>query len=195
MSRSTIVAIGVSSILALAATSAAATAAVGEVFLRAIQQTDKTLEDRIDYRIETNAMLKKYSIKVKVDAGVVWLSGEVATAAQKDEATKVAKVDGVSKVQNDIKVSPSADMTVADRIKKGLNKTGEAIDDSWITTKVHWFFMGEDLLKGSDINVDTKDNVVTLKGTVKSEAGRARAIQLARETDGVKRVVDQLAIK
>jgi osmotically-inducible protein OsmY len=37
--------------------------------------------------------------------------------------------------------------------------------------------------------------VVTLKGTVKSAAGRTRAVELARGTDGVARVVDELAIK
>ena len=80
-------------------------------------------------------------------------------------------------------------------IAKGLSRTGETINDAWITTKVKWFFVGADALKGSDINVDTKDNVVTLKGTVKTEAGRAKAIALAKDTDGVKRVVDQLTIK
>jgi osmotically-inducible protein OsmY len=38
---------------------------------------------------------------------------------------------------------------------------------------VKWFFMGEDALKGSDINVDTVDHVVTLKGTVTWRAARA----------------------
>lgn len=194
MSRSTFIALGFSSALVLAATSTT-TAVVGAAFMRSLQQTDKTLQDRIDYRMETSPMLKKYNIHVKVDASVAWLSGDVATETQKVEATRLAKIDGVSKVQNDLKVSPNADVSVADRIKKGLNKTGEAITDSWITTKVHWFFMGEDLLKGSDINVDTADHVVTLKGTVASTAGRARAVQLAKETDGVKRVVDQLTIK
>ena len=106
-----------------------------------------------------------------------------------------AHVQVVAKVDNQIKVDPDEDKTVADRIKSGMSKTGEAINDTWITTKVHWFFMGEDALKGSDINVDTKDNVVTLKGTVKSAAGKARAVQLAKHADGVKQVVDHLTIK
>ena len=76
-----------------------------------------------------------------------------------------------------------------------VTQAKEATSDTWITTKVKWFFMGEDALKGSDINVDTKDNVVTLKGTVKSAAGKARAMELANRTDGVKKVVDQLTIK
>jgi hyperosmotically inducible protein len=81
-----------------------------------------------------------------------------------------------------------------DKTKEGLSKTGEVITDSWITTRVHSKFVGEDLLKDSDINVDTKDHVVTLKGTVMSAAGRARAVSEAKEVEGVRRVVDQLTI-
>ena len=122
------------------------------------------------------------------------LRGDVATAAQKADAARLAKVTGVSKVENNITVNKDADKTLADRTKKGLNKTGEAITDAWITTKVKWFFLGEDALKGSDINVDTKDHVVTLKGTVKGAAGKTRAASLAKQTDGVKSVVNQLTI-
>lgn len=157
--------------------------------------TDSTLKDRIKYRLETDAMLRKYDVDVKVDNAVATLSGTVATDAQKAEAVKVAKVDGVKNVVNEIKIDKDADKSLAEKTKNGLSKTGEAINDAWITTKVHWFFTGEDLLKGSDINVDTNNHVVTLKGTVKSQAGKARAVQLARQTDGVKSVVDELAIK
>jgi osmotically-inducible protein OsmY len=157
--------------------------------------TDDSIKDRINFKLETNGLVRKYDIHVKVDNGVVTLSGDVATAAQKAEAARLAKVTGVTRVQNDIKVDPNTDKSVADRMKGGLSKTGEKITDAWITTKVKWFFIGEDALKGSDINVDTKDHVVTLTGTVKSAAGRARAMQLAKDTDGVTKVVDKLAIK
>jgi len=88
----------------------------------------------------------------------------------------------------------SATNTAADKSKDAVSETGEAITDSWITTKVHAGFTGEDLLKGSDINVDTNNHVVTLKGTVKSDAGRARAVQIAKTTKGVTKVVDDLKI-
>jgi hyperosmotically inducible periplasmic protein len=156
---------------------------------------DKTLEDRIDYNLETNALVRKYNLDVKVDKGVATLTGDVATAAQKSEAEKLAKIHGVTRVDNRIEIDPNEDKTVADRISKGLSRTGESINDAWILTKVKWFHTGADALKGSDINVDVKDGVVTLKGTVKTEAGRAKAIALAKDTDGVKRVVDQLTIK
>jgi hyperosmotically inducible periplasmic protein len=156
---------------------------------------DKTLEDRIDYNLETNATVRKYNLDVKVEKGVATLTGDVATAAQKSAAERLAKVSGVTRVDNKIQIDPDEDKSVADRISKGLSRTGESVNDAWITTKVNWFFVGADALKGSDINVDTKDHVVTLKGTVKSEAGRAKAIALAKDTEGVKRVVDQLTIK
>jgi hyperosmotically inducible protein len=69
-----------------------------------------------------------------------------------------------------------------------------AIKDGWLVMKVHSEFVNEDLLGGSDIDVDVKNGVVTLQGTVTSEAARARALEVARKNDGVKNVVDQLRI-
>ena len=157
--------------------------------------SDDSLKDRIAYRLETSSVVRKYDVKVKVDKGVAMLSGTVATAAQKAEAERLAKVEGVSRVDSTIEVSADVDKTLGERIKGGFSKTGEKISDAWITTKVNWFFVGEDLLKGSKINVDTKDNVVTLKGTVESAAGRSRAVELAKDTEGVKNVVDQLMVR
>src|SRR5215213_4756636 len=69
-----------------------------------------------------------------------------------------------------------------------------AIKDGWLVLKVHSEFVDEDVLSGSNIDVDVKNGVVTLQGTVPSEAARARAIQSAKNNDGVKSVVDQLRI-
>lgn len=158
------------------------------------QPTDDQLKDRINFRIDTDNLIRKYDIKVKVAAGVVTLSGDVATATQKAEAGRVAKIAGVARVDNTIVVDPTEDKSVTEKVKGGMSKTGEKIDDAWITTKVNWFFVGEDTLKHSKIDVDTKNNIVTLNGTVTNTAGRARASQLARQTDGVKNVVNNLKI-
>lgn len=69
-----------------------------------------------------------------------------------------------------------------------------AIKDGWLVMKVHSEFVNEDVLGGSNIDVDVKNGVVTLQGTVTSEAARARALEVARKNDGVKNVVDQLRI-
>ena len=68
------------------------------------------------------------------------------------------------------------------------------IKDGWLVMKVHSEFVNEDVLSGSNIDVDVKNGVVTLQGTVPSAAARARALELARKNDGVKNVVDQLRI-
>ena len=81
-----------------------------------------------------------------------------------------------------------------DAVKDGLSKTGEVMTDAWITTRVHARFVDEDLLKDSDISVDTSKHVVTLTGTVMGRAGRARATSVAKGTEGVHRVVNRLTI-
>jgi osmotically-inducible protein OsmY len=156
---------------------------------------DEAIKDRIEHRLATDTSVKKYDLSVNVANGVATLNGTVSTDAQKAEADRLARVPGVTKVNNEVKVDKDVDRTLTERAKSGLSRTGEAITDSWITAKVKWFFVGENALKGSDINVDTSNHVVTLKGTVPSAAGKARAVQLAKETDGVTRVDDQLMIK
>jgi hyperosmotically inducible periplasmic protein len=63
-----------------------------------------------------------------------------------------------------------------------------------ITTRVHERFVGQDLLNDSDISVDTNKHIVTLKGTVRGQAGRARATTVAKNTEGVRAVVNRLTV-
>jgi hyperosmotically inducible periplasmic protein len=78
--------------------------------------------------------------------------------------------------------------------QSALASQARAVKDGWLVLKVHSEMVDEDLLSGSDIDVDAKDGVVTLRGTVPTEAGRARALEVARKNDGVKSVVDRLTI-
>jgi osmotically-inducible protein OsmY len=103
------------------------------------------------------------------------------------EKTKDAVVKGTDAVVHGTKVA-------VEKTKECLSKTGEVMTDGWITTRVHERFVGEDLLKDSDISVDTSKHVVTLKGTVTGKAGRARATAVAKGTEGVHQVVNRLTI-
>jgi hyperosmotically inducible protein len=84
--------------------------------------------------------------------------------------------------------------TADDKARAATSSTGEKITDAWILTKVKTQFVGEDALENSDINVDVRNNVVILKGTVPTEAGKARAAAIARATEGVTRVQDNLRV-
>src|SRR5215510_11204774 len=66
----------------------------------------------------------------------------------------------------------------ADKGKQILSKTGETITDEWITTKVKAKFADEKLLKSDDIDVVTRDRVVTLKGTAATDADKKRAVTI-----------------
>src|SRR5262245_51002376 len=69
-----------------------------------------------------------------------------------------------------------------------------AQSDTGITTAVKSKLAGDDTVKAYRIDVDTQDRVVTLTGDVNTEAGKARAIELAKNTAGVRDVVDRLTV-
>jgi hyperosmotically inducible protein len=73
-------------------------------------------------------------------------------------------------------------------------KTGEVLSDAAITSTIKTKFLAESGVPGTTINVDTNNHVVTLTGTVKSKAEAAKAVTIARETKGVKRVIDHLKV-
>ncbi len=155
---------------------------------------DHAIEERLRFRFETDQTLKKYDLNVNVVSRVVTIAGDVATSAQKAEATRLARIAGVSKITNTIVVNKDVDATLAERAKAGLTKTGEKLTDRWITSKVRWFLSQESLLREGDIRVETSDHEVTLAGVVTSSAAKERAVQLAKGTDGVVRVIDQLML-
>jgi len=69
-----------------------------------------------------------------------------------------------------------------------------AMKDGWLVTKLHSLFVPEDALSGSNIDVDVKNGMVTLQGSVPNEAARAKALSITNGADGVKGVTDQLRI-
>ena len=66
--------------------------------------------------------------------------------------------------------------------------------DPGVTTAVKSKLAADDVVKSYRIDVDTKDRVVTLTGAVDTAAARSRAVELARGTEGVREVVDQLTV-
>jgi len=71
---------------------------------------------------------------------------------------------------------------------------GEAIDDATITAQVKAALVEDDDLAALDINVDTRDGVVTLNGEVDEQADIARATELANDVDGVRSIQNNLTV-
>jgi osmotically-inducible protein OsmY len=173
----------------------------------AAKPSDSTLDEQIETRIHNDPSLKSHDVDVRVADGVVTLTGKVSSQVQRRKAAQLAMLPGVARVNNQLVVDLEKSTTktienktkqgaekAADKTKEALSKTGEVITDAWITTRIRGKFVGEDLLKDSNIDVDTKDHVVTLTGTVLTTAGRSRAVAQAKEVEGVHRVVNRLTI-
>jgi len=95
--------------------------------------------------------------------------------------------------------SPPATSTeapsVGARVDGVVDRTQEVIGDAGITAKVKSKFIADSELKALQIDVDTTNGAVTLRGSVATPMERDRAATVARETEGVTSVDNQLIVR
>lgn len=139
-----------------------------------------------------NPQLKPWNIDVSTSQdGIVTLQGKVDTAGDRDEAVRIAKsTDGVKDVRNRLRAADVASTSG----HTSANDVGAVVSDAWITTKIASRYFLDPDIKGRNIDIDTKDGMVVLKGTVGSYSARRQAVGIARQTDGVKEVRDELQV-
>lgn len=121
---------------------------------------------------------------------------EAARETKEDvkESTRTAK-DKASETTREAREEAKETAHDTKESARGATGTaGAAVTDSWITTKVKSSFVGVDALEGSDIDVDTKDHIVTLRGTVPTENAKNRAVAIAKKIDGVQSVKSELTV-
>jgi len=88
-----------------------------------------------------------------------------------------------------------AGAAIGETVATGANEAQRALAEMSLQGKIKSKMALDELVKASAINIDSDNGVVTLNGTVGSEAERARAVQLARETAGVTSVRDRLVVR
>lgn len=120
--------------------------------------------------------LPEDKIKVKVEGGVVTLSGEVEWQFQKDRAIQAVRpLTGVRSVINLVTVRPRvSSVDVKARIRKAIERT--AMEDA------------------DDIDVSVQDGVVTLSGNVHTWRGKNDAERSAWSAPGVSKVVNKITV-
>jgi hyperosmotically inducible periplasmic protein len=84
---------------------------------------------------------------------------------------------------------------VGQKTAQAARAAEEAISDGSLTAKIKAKMALDDTVKALDLNIDTVDRVVTVSGKVRTKAEHERAMALARETNGVKSVVDKITIE
>src|SRR5258706_3286278 len=80
------------------------------------------------------------------------------------------------------------------RAKQNKETIGDTLDDAWIHTKIVAKLIGDSQTPERKINVDVVNNEVTLRGTVDTPEAKSEAERVAKETDGVKKVTNQLKV-
>ena len=78
---------------------------------------------------------------------------------------------------------------------RAASQVGVTMSESALTAKIKSKMALDDHVNARAVDVDTSGSVVTLTGVVGSAAARERAVSLARDTEGVTRVVDRLQVR
>ena len=169
------------------------------------QLADVWLSTKIHSKFVGDRDIDAKDISVSTKDGVVTLKGRVLNEPMRQLAVAIAKdTDGVTQVvsQLDVEIAgPTAPARAANSATSGAvattgtaSSTTAGSDDGTITSSIQSKYFIDERIKGRHINVTSNSGVVTLNGEVADEGERAKALLLARTTDGVTRVEDDLTV-
>jgi len=124
---------------------------------------------------------------VNVKDGIVTLTGEASSMAQKELSTEYAKdIDNVKEVKNE--------MTVAKTPATAGETVGEKIDDASITAQVKSSLLTHRSTSAVKTKVETTDGVVTISGIAKNAAEKSLVTKLVTDVNGVSSVVNNMTV-
>lgn len=148
---------------------------------RGTRHHDSRITSVIQTSLEDNDKVKARQVDVQTREGVVYLTGVVDTEEARREAGRVAwHTEGVDGVVNDLTV--------------GERTFGNWVDDVMISSKVKSKLIANSDIKAGDIDVGSRQGVVTLIGRVSSRKIKNLAEKIARNTMGVKGVENELKV-
>jgi len=146
------------------------------------QSSDAVITSKIESKLAADPETESYEIDVDTLNGAVKLRGIVETAAERNEAVRLAReTEGVRSVDNQLKLG---DLTAE-----------ENVTDAWLVTKVKSQLAADPDVNSFNIDVDALDGQVTLSGVVTRALASAEAERIARTTDGVKSVRNEIRVR
>jgi hyperosmotically inducible protein len=163
----------------------------------ACAQSDAGVTTAVKAKLVADDTVKANKIDVDTKDRVVTLKGEVDTDIARARAVELARAtNGVRDVVDQMVVAPGPAPTsgVGEAAKEAARDAGDALSDAGITTAVKTKLLADTDVSGLKIDVDTKDGIVTLIGDVGTPLEKKKAVEIARDTNGVKSVKDQLKI-
>jgi len=161
--------------------------AAGTVSQNAQEGWQKT---KLESTFAMDSELSAYQIDTKVVGNKATLDGKVKSEAVKQLAEEKAKtVDGITEIENNLTVMSEEEVSAHEN--DGSIK--QSMADATITASVKTQLIASDV-PALDVNVDTDNGIVTLSGTVKSDAQAELAETIASETDNVVSVENDLEV-
>lgn len=151
------------------------------------QSYDAWLDGKAETALLLNTNLNSFDINTDVENKVVTLTGKVSNSTEKDLAGElVTGLEGVKSVNNEL--------TVMDSEQSEGSEALATLQDTKITTLVKTQLLMNRDVSGTDIEVETNGGTVVLNGSVDTDAEHDLAINIARNTEQVNDVVDNLEV-
>ena len=181
------------------------------LLLSALSTTVFGDDQRIAHQIQSGlksqqdtGLLKHFDLRVRVEDGVVWMKGFVASPSQRSRAINLARrIRGVNQVVNEIDIAnnPSTNPTNANNpvdapVPTDLT-TSIQVNDDQIARQIENKLKNQQnsgALKHFDLRVNVLNGVVWMKGFVANPDQQSLAVDLATQVPGVKQVVNQIEI-
>jgi osmotically-inducible protein OsmY len=143
-----------------------------------MNKTDLELKHDVEAELEWDPSVDAHRIGVAVTDGIVTLTGEAKSFAEKWNAERAAeRVEGVLGVANEIKVLPIGEHSDTDIAREGVNA-------------LRW----NALVPADKIIVKVQDGWITLKGDVDYDFERRAAERAVRYLPGVKGVSNLITV-
>lgn len=157
---------------------------------------DKVADARREAQILTsydmNPHLHAFEFSVAVDGNEAVLGGNVEDGVAKDLAEQIAMgVSGITHVDNRIRIDPDY---VRPMHALSDRTFGEIVGDATITASVKSRLLWNSGTEGLDIHVETNKGKVTLTGSADSNTEELLAARVARDTEGVVGVNNEIAL-
>jgi hyperosmotically inducible protein len=164
-------------VLAVVATACSSTRSAGR------QLDDGAITTKINAKLAADPDINPFNIDVDTLNGVVTLRGEVEKEMARTAAERLARdTDGVLEVRNDI------------RLQGEPGEDDETVSDGAITAKIKTKLAADPEINSFNVDVDTLDGVVTLSGVIAEAENVERIERIARETEGVVAVENELQV-
>jgi len=152
------------------------------------EHSDGWLSTKVKTTLLFHRNVRATKTDVNVKDGIVTLTGEASSMAQKELTTEYARdVEGVKDVRNE--------MTIAKTAANPDKTLGEKIDDASITAQVKSVLLSHRSTSAIRTKVKTTDGVVTITGVAKNAAEKSLVTKLVTDIVGVTSVVNNMTIE